>query len=99
MKKFYYTILPVIDNKGSKIAEVARPIIEVVLNYKHGKMVGPIEALIDSGADNNLFPAVIGSALGINIRRASKFPTFGITEQEITVFRHYGIKIFVIGNS
>lgn len=98
-KKFYYTLLPILDSQGHKISEVARPIIDIVLNYKHGKMVGPIKALLDSGADNNLSPSVIGFALGINIKNGRRFSTFGISGGEIVVYRHYGIKIFINGNS
>ncbi|MBI2327147.1 hypothetical protein HYU92_02405 [Candidatus Curtissbacteria bacterium] len=98
-KKFYYTLLPILDHQGNKITEVARPIIEIVINYKHGEMVGPLKALLDSGADNNLFPVVVGSALGINISKGRKFSTFGISGQEIIVFRHYGIKIFIDGSA
>ena len=97
--KFYYTQFPVVDNHGKKIGKVARPIIEIVINFRHGKMVGPIEALIDSGADHNLFPAEIASALGINLKKGKKFSTFGISGDEIVVYRHYGIKIFVNGSS
>lgn len=60
-------------------------------------MVGPLKALIDSGADNNLFPSIIASTLGINLKRGKKFSMFGISGKEIFVFRHYGIGIFVNG--
>lgn len=96
-KRFYYTLLPILDSRGIKIAEVARPIIDIVLNYKHSKLVGPIKALLDSGADNNLFPSAIGLVLGINIKKGRRFLTCGISGDEVVVWRHYNIKIFVNG--
>lgn len=62
-------------------------------------MIGPIGALIDSGADFNLFPSKIGVAMGINIEKGKKLSTFGISGQAITTFRHSGIRIFVEGNN
>lgn len=35
-KKFYYTLLPILGSHGNIIAEIARPIIEIVINYKRG---------------------------------------------------------------
>lgn len=98
-KKFYYTLFPIIDDCGKRIEKVARPIIEIVLNYRHGKMVGPIESIIDSGADHNLFSSEIGFALGINLKKGKKLSTFGISGEQMIVYRHYGIKIFVNGSS
>ena len=39
--------------------------LPVRLSYSHGKQTGRIEALIDSGADDCLFRADIGRAIGI----------------------------------
>ena len=98
-KKFYYVKFPILDERGNKIDEVARPIIEIILNYKHGRMIGPIGVLIDSGADFNLFPSVIGVAMGINIKKGKKLSTFGISGESLTTYRHSSIRVFVEGNN
>jgi len=97
LKKFYYTRFPIVNSKGHKIAEIARPLVEIILNYKHGSMVGPINALPDSGADYNLFSSSICPTLGISLRKGKKFSVVGISGEEIITYRHYGISIFIEG--
>ncbi len=97
--KIYYQVFPVVNKSGKKIGEVARPIIYFSLNYRHGKMFGPMGALIDSGADYNLFPAEIASALGISLRKGIEKINEGIGGKRVKTFRHSGIKIFIEGYS
>lgn len=97
LKKFYYTRFPIVDNKGNKIAEIARPLIEIILKNKRGQMIGPIVALLDSGADYNLFPAYICPTLGINLTKGEKSSVVGVSGDKIITYRHYGINIFVEG--
>lgn len=97
--KLYYEILPLVDNHGRITGKVARPTIDILLKYKHGKMIGPIKAVIDSGSDYNLFPAEIADVLGIKITNGRLKVTEGIGGKTIKTYRHYGIKMFVEGQS
>lgn len=97
--KFFYETFPVIDDTGKIVGNVARPIVDVLLNYKHGRMVGSIEALIDSGSDYNLFPAEIADILGIRLVKGVLKVTEGIGGKTIKTYRHSGIKMYIEGYS
>lgn len=97
--KLYYEVFPVLNSSGKKIGEVARPIIYLLLNYKHGKLLGPMGAIIDSGADYNLFPAVVAEILGINLKKGIEKVNEGIGGKRVKTYRHSGIKMFVEGYS
>lgn len=97
--KLFYETLPVIDKNGKIIGNVARPIIDLVLNYKHGKMIGPFQALIDSGSDYNLFPAEIADVLGIKLTKGDLKVAEGIGGKMVKTYRHRGIKMFVEDHS
>jgi hypothetical protein len=96
--KFYYQVFPFVE-KGQTVGELARPIVQLLINYKRGKVFGPLKALLDSGADYNLFPAEIGEILGIKVKKGKVFETEGIGGKRITTYRHFGIKMFVEGYS
>ena len=93
--KLYYQIFPITDSAGKEIGEIARPVVKILLNYKHGKIFGPIRTLLDSGSDYNLFPAEIAEILGINLRKGLIKTTEGIGSKRITTYRHSGIKIYI----
>ena len=97
--KFYYQIFPVIDSNGKEIGEIARPVVKVLLNYKHGKIFGPISTLLDTGSDYNLFPAEIAEVLGISLRKGLVRITEGIGGKRIIAYRHSGITMYVEGHS
>ena len=99
LKKFYYTKLPILDSRGKKVGEVARPIIEIIIKYGHSEMLGPIAALIDSGADYNLFPSYMCQSLGINLKSGQKSSVRGVSGDKIITYRHLDIRIFVEGDS
>lgn len=99
LKQFYYTKFPILDSRGKKISEVARPIIEIIIKYSHSEMIGPIAALIDSGADYNLFPSYICPALGINLKSGQKSSVIGVNGDKIITYRHFDIRIFVEGDA
>lgn len=48
----------------------------------------PIAGLIDSGADRNLFPAVIGENIGIKVKNGEKNVAYGIGNQPVNTYRH-----------
>lgn len=97
--KLYYKVFPVIDPTGKEIGEIARPVVKILLNFKHGKIFGPISTLLDSGSDYNLFPAEIAEVLGINLRKGKVKITEGIGGKRITAYRHSGIKMYIEGHS
>lgn len=66
--------------------ELLKPIIPIGLLYK-GKLI-KYEALIDSGADFNIFNAEIGELLGIDVRSGKKMKFSGIAGQPFNVFLH-----------
>jgi len=66
--------------------ELLKPIIPIGLLYK-GKQI-KYEALIDSGADFNIFNAEIGELLGIDIRSGKKMKFSGIAGEPFEVYLH-----------
>jgi hypothetical protein len=80
--KLRYKPLEVEPSKStSRKITIWRPIIPVILIYKKG-MVG-YEALIDSGADFNVFHSEIAQILDIDYKRGKKRQIFGLGNQEI----------------
>jgi len=66
--------------------DVLRPIIPIGLLF-NGRSVR-YEALIDSGADFNIFNAEIGEILGININSGKKIKFSGIAGKPFEVYIH-----------
>jgi len=66
--------------------ELFKPIIPIGLLF-NGKLVR-YEALIDSGADFNIFNAEIGELLGINVRAGKKMQFSGIAGEPFEVYLH-----------
>lgn len=80
--KFRYKALEVKPSKSvNKKFVVWRPIIPVFL-FNNKKVIG-YEAIIDSGADFNIFHSEIADILGINYKKGSKRHLFGLGSQEI----------------
>ncbi len=65
---------------------VYRPIIPVTLEFEKEKI--GYEALIDSGADWNLFHAIIGEAIGIPVEKGKKVTYHGIGGGQFTAYFH-----------
>jgi hypothetical protein len=66
---------------------ILRPVIPVILEHK-GKKVG-YRALIDSGADYNIFHTQIGEILELNIKSGKKEIFGGISGEKMTAYFHY----------
>ena len=66
--------------------ELFKPIIPIGLLF-NGKQIR-YEALIDSGADFNIFNAEIGELLGINVRDGKKVQFSGIAGEPFEVYLH-----------
>jgi len=73
--------------KLSDGTEILKPIIPIGLLF-NGKSIR-YEALIDSGADFNIFNAEIGELLGINIRSGKEMKFSGIAGEPFPVYLHY----------
>ncbi|GEM_PF-1313352 len=89
-----------LNDRSKVIAVVDRPKIPVRLNFNHKffPTTAPVQCLLDSGADRNLFPAHWGESLGIEVKNTKPHTTRGIGNQPpITVYPHKGIK-FYVGN-
>jgi len=91
---FEYLAFPVSDNDGKIIREIYRPQIPIRIANGHNFLNYPIRALIDSGADNNLFPSYFGQKIGLKIKKGEPFSIKGIGNIEIKAYRHR-IKIFI----
>lgn len=65
--KFPYTKVPVSDVYGKKIGEAYRPIVSLSLFYGGKKL--NVLALVDTGADECLFPGEFARILGHNLTK------------------------------
>ena len=65
---------------------VLRPIISIKL--EHGNKEIGYEALLDSGADWNIFHAVIGEIIGLDIEKGKKESFGGIGGGKFTAYFH-----------
>ncbi|HVF69257.1 MAG TPA: hypothetical protein VNA13_01695 [Xanthomonadales bacterium] len=94
--KFDYFVRPSIENK--KLIGIFSPIVPIRLSAQHKMYPDPINCFVDSGADFNLMPALIGENLGLNIKKGEKTTHIGIGNVGIIAYKH-PVKIFVNGYS
>ncbi|MBI2103415.1 aspartyl protease family protein [Candidatus Woesebacteria bacterium] len=87
MREYQYKAeeIPVSENSKRKIL-ISRPIIPVIL-IKNQRLVG-YEALLDSGADYNVFHSEIAEILGINLTRGKSRKIYGLGGQHIKGYVH-----------
>lgn len=81
--KFTYTAIPAINPITSKESAIHRPYIPIDIAYENrwiSKVGGfsYVDALIDSGADNNLAPLEFGNLLGVPWSTVKPKKTIGI---------------------
>ena len=68
------------------------PIIPVTLSSKGQSFT--MDALVDSGADNCIFPGMLGVGLGIEVQRGPKQKIFGLGGRVIEAhFHHVKLKV------
>lgn len=72
---------------GNVIGEVYYPFIAIRVAYKH-RLSQIFHALVDSGSDRNLFPAVLGTFVGMNVKKGQKINIEGIGKINIHGFTH-----------
>lgn len=66
---------------------IYRPIIPIQLRVKE-RITTPIDALIDSGSDRNLFPAAYGVFIGIDLRKGITNQVRGIGDFKLKTYTH-----------
>lgn len=94
--RFRYLPSPKKDPKTKKIiSEVYYPVVPVRISYGH-KLSRSFYALVDSGADKNLFPASLGELVSINIKKGVKVTIEGIKQVHVEAYTHK-LKLF-LGN-
>ena len=87
MTKFHYKAEEVpISTTGKRTRVIWRSIVPVIL-MKGKKLVG-LEALIDSGADYNIFHGGVAEVLGIKLTTGKKRKILGITGEPIRGYIH-----------
>lgn len=86
---FDYLPLPRKDSKTGKIVDqIFIPVIPVRIIYNHQLYRNPINCLVDSGAERNLFPAFFAEKLGIKVKKGDPKTIFGIGGVKIEGFTH-----------
>jgi len=95
MPQFEYSYLaqPYRDPSGNLIQEF-RPFVPVIVT-KGKQSTLPIFALVDSGADFNLFPAQAAEIIGLKLKSGIKKPMFGIGGQQVMSYSHK-VKLHIV---
>ncbi len=88
-----YIPCPIVNKQGKVIRTVTRPYVWFMLKKNH-QFTKPIGGIIDSGADDNLFPAGICVYLGLKLEAGIKEKITGIGKQTIIGYRHKNIELF-----
>lgn len=67
----------------------------VLTTLEHKRMVSPFlfRSIIDSGADNCIFPAIYGRMLNMQVEAGKKYPYFGATGSGLAYFHH--LKVWI----
>jgi len=69
-----------------------RPVLSITVKKDRKSII--YQAIIDSGADHNIFHAQIGEALGLNIRTGKKLSFWGTGgQQQIAYFHEVVIEV------
>ena len=84
--KFPYLPRPVINQKSGKRAEIFTPFVPVMVSINHRNPTPPMDALVDSGSDRNLFPLQLGVLLGINFKKIRPKIIYGIGNIKVKAF-------------
>lgn len=94
---FPYKSIPIVDKNGIAIKIIEKTIIPVILIASHKIAKYPVDCLVDSGADINLFPASWGESIGLKIRKGTEVKIWGIGTSFVLAYKHT-VKL-VLGNS
>ncbi len=84
---FSYFVQDKLDQStGQVIGRFMRPFIPIRLSFHHSNPSNPVNALVDSGSDRNLFPKQWGDIIGINFRKINPIQITGIGNVIITAY-------------
>jgi len=86
--KFEYLPVGFLHPNTNKVGFIYRPYIPIRLGYSHKLSTHPVNCLLDSGADKNLFPSQWGELVGIKIKNGKLQEHIGIGEVSVLAYRH-----------
>ncbi|MCK4244643.1 MAG: hypothetical protein KAX20_03355 [Candidatus Omnitrophica bacterium] len=84
--RFSYREYPILDKEGKITSLAYRPVIDVRLIFKEKSRLFP--AIIDSGADESLFPGWMAKFLGHHLEKGKKVRLFRGIGGEIKAYLH-----------
>jgi len=92
---YFYTPNSIIDPKTQKvIGTIYSPRIPIRFSYNRNIFQIPVDCLVDSGSDTNLFPAQWGQAAGVNITKGIYKKIIGIGNSGVDAYTHR-VKLYV----
>lgn len=83
-----YEFLPdvFLNPESKKLGVVYRPYVLVKLGNGERWSKNFIRALVDTGADNNLFPIEFANEIGIDYKKGKRWKIVGVGRQEVHVY-------------
>lgn len=72
VEEFPFKQKPYFDASGEAVSYLTQPYVRVQLTSNHKISPTPVNCLVDSGADRNLFPAQWGEVIGMPVRKGKK---------------------------
>lgn len=94
---FSYSPAYIIDKNNTVIKVFDRATLKIIIGSKKTHRVSsiPLECLIDSGSDMNLFPASWGESIGLKVKKGEPSPVIGIGAVQIESWLHDEIIIHI----
>lgn len=83
-----YTTEYYVDPVTKKGKDITKPYIKIRMKVGHKIDKFPTVCLLDSGADNNLFPAQWGEVMGIKLKTGIKREHVGIGGAKLIAYAH-----------
>lgn len=84
-----FTQKPAISAEGRVTAFLTQPLVRVQLTYNHKISRTPVNCLVDSGADHNLFPAHFAEAIGVPVKKGRACTYIGIGNSKLIAYSHF----------
>lgn len=83
-----YSYIPQIYRNPSKnqTIQIYLPMIPIRVSYGDGQISPSFDALLDSGSDRNLFPAILARYLGIELGTVKSNKVYGIGKGHINAY-------------
>lgn len=83
---FSYLPISIPDRKNGRFKEIFCPYIPIRISTNQSNQSFPFDALVDSGSDRNIFPALIAEYIGIDLKRLKSYFMYGIGNSKILVY-------------